>query len=60
MSDGYLKIKVNVVEDAQVNLWYVSRSRTCSENDEILEYYGLKVLVDQMMLLCINGTTIDF
>ena len=30
------------------------------ENDEILEYYGLKVLVDRNDAPVLNGTTIDF
>ena len=30
------------------------------ENDEVLEFYGLKVLVDKYDVPVLNGTTIDF
>ena len=55
MSDGYLKIKVN--GGGCTGLTYgMSAEETPGDNDEVLEYYGLKVLVDKVL----NGTTIDF
>ena len=41
------------------NLWYVCR-RSSRINDEVLEYYGLKVLVDKDDAPVLNGTKIDF
>lgn len=47
MPDGYLKIKVNG-GGVLVYIWYGCRRSAC-ENDEVLEYFGLKVLVDKKM-----------
>lgn len=58
MPDGYLKIKVNG-GGALVYIWYGCRISAC-ENDEVLEYFGLKVLVDKKDAPVLNGTTIDF
>ena len=59
MSDGYLKIKVN--GGGCTGLTYgMSAEAEPGENDEILEYYGLKVLVDRNDAPVLNGTTIDF
>ena len=40
------------------NIWYVEEQP--GENDEVLEFYGLKVLVDKYDVPVLNGTTIDF
>ncbi len=37
-----------------------SSEKTPGENDEVLEYFGLKVLVDKEDAPVLNGTTIDF
>ena len=38
----------------------MSAEETPGDNDEVLEYYGLKVLVDKYDAPVLNGTTIDF
>ena len=49
MPDGYLKVKVNGGAEEEPG-----------ENDEIFEFYGLKVLVDKYDKPVLDGTTIDF
>lgn len=59
MADGYLKIKVN--GGGCTGLTYgMSAEEQPGENDEVLEFYGLKVLVDKYDVPVLNGTTIDF
>ena len=59
MSDGYLKIKEN--GGGWTGLTYgMSAEEAPGENDEVLEYFGLKVLVDKYDAPVLNGTTIDF
>lgn len=59
MADGYLKIKVN--GGGCTGLTYgMSAEEAPGENDEVLEYFGLKVLVDKYDAPVLNGTTIDF
>lgn len=48
MPDGYLKIKVN--GGGCTGLTYgMGAEEAPGENDEVLEYFGLKVLVDKKM-----------
>ncbi len=59
MPDGYLKIKVN--GGGCTGLTYgMGAEEAPGENDEVLEYFGLKVLVDKEDAPVLNGTTIDF
>ncbi|MFO3689517.1 iron-sulfur cluster assembly accessory protein [Staphylococcus felis] len=59
MPDGYLRIKVN--GGGCTGLTYgMTAEETPSENDEVLEYHGLKVLVDKNDAPILNGTTIDY
>lgn len=59
MPDGYLRIKVN--GGGCTGLTYgMTAEETPSENDEVLEYQGLKVLVDKNDAPILNGTTIDY
>lgn len=59
MEDGYLKIKVN--GGGCTGLTYgMSAEEQPGENDEVLEFYGLKVLVDKYDMPVLNDTTIDF
>ena len=59
MEGGYLKIKVN--GGGCTGLTYgMSAEEQPGENDEVLEFYGLKVLVDKYDMPVLNGTTIDF
>ena len=59
MEGGYLKIKVN--GGGCTGLTYgMSAEEQPGENDEVLEFYGLKVLVDKYDVPVLNGTTIDF
>ena len=59
MPDGYLKIKVN--GGGCTGLTYgMSAEAEPGENDEVLEFFGLKVLVDKHDAPVLNGTTIDF
>lgn len=59
MEDGYLKIKVN--GGGCTGLTYgMSAEEQPGENDEVLEFYGLKVLVDKYDVPVLNGTTVDF
>lgn len=59
MSHGYLKIKVN--GEGCMGLTYgMSAEKEPGDNDEVFEYYGLKVLVDKHDAPVLNETTIDF
>ncbi|WP_436855263.1 HesB/IscA family protein [Staphylococcus caeli] len=59
MPEGYLKVKVN--GGGCTGLTYgMSAEETPGENDEVIEFYGLKVLVDKYDKPVLNGTTIDF
>lgn len=59
MPDGYLKIKVN--GGGCTGLTYgMTAEEEPGENDEVIEYYGLKVLVDNYDKPVLEGTTIDF
>lgn len=59
MPDGYLKIKVN--GGGCTGLTYgMTAEEEPGDNDEIIEYYGLKVLVDKYDKPVLEGTTIDF
>lgn len=59
MPDGYLKVKVN--GGGCTGLTYgMSTEEEPGENDEIFEFYGLKVLVDKYDKPVLDGTTIDF
>lgn len=59
MEDGYLKIKVN--GGGCTGLTYgMSAEETAGDNDEVLEFYGLKVLVDKDDTPVLKETTIDF
>ena len=59
MPDGYLKVKVN--GGGCTGLTYgMSAEEEPGENDEIFEFYGLKVLVDKYDKPVLDGTTIDF
>ncbi|MGJ5712384.1 HesB/IscA family protein [Staphylococcus auricularis] len=59
MEDGYLKLKVN--GGGCTGLTYgMSAEEAPGENDEISEFYGLKVLVDKDDIPVLHGTTIDF
>ena len=59
MEGGYLKIKIN--GGGCTGLTYgMSAEEQPGENDEVLEFYGLKVLVDKYDVPVLNGTTIDF
>lgn len=59
MPDGYLKIKVD--GGGCTGLTYgMSAEEEPGENDEVLEFYGLKVLVDNYDKPVLEGTTIDF
>ena len=59
MPKGYLKVKVN--GGGCTGLTYgMTAEQEPGENDEILEYFGLKVLVDKEDAPILNGTTIDY
>lgn len=59
MPDGYLKVNVN--GGGCTGLTYgMSAEEEPGEKDEVLEYYGLKVLVDEYDKPVLDGTTIDF
>lgn len=59
MPDGYLKIKVN--GGGCTGLTYgMSAEQEPGENDEVIEFYGLKVLVDRYDKPVLEGTTVDF
>lgn len=59
MPDGYLKVKVN--GGGCTGLTYgMTAEAAPGEKDEVLEFYGLKVLVDSEDAPILNGTTIDF
>ncbi|MCD8905362.1 iron-sulfur cluster assembly accessory protein [Staphylococcus chromogenes] len=59
MPEGYLKVKVN--GGGCTGLTYgMTAEQEPGENDEILEYFGLKVLVDKEDTPILNGTTIDY
>lgn len=59
MLDGYLKIKVN--GGGCIGLIYgMGVEEVFGENDEVLEYFGLKVLVDKKDVFVLNGMIIDF
>ncbi|UEX89614.1 HesB/IscA family protein [Staphylococcus ratti] len=59
MPDGYLKVKVN--GGGCTGLTYgMTAEAAPSENDEVLEFYGLKVLVDKEDAPILKGTTIDY
>ena len=59
MPGGYLKIKVNGGGCTGLTYGMVAEEAP-GENDEVLEYFGLKVLVDKKDAPVLNGTTIDF
>lgn len=59
MPDGYLKVTVK--GGGCTGLSYGMSAEEAAElNDEVLEFYGVKVLVDQADAPILNGTTIDF
>ncbi|AVQ34471.1 iron-sulfur cluster assembly accessory protein [Staphylococcus muscae] len=59
MPDGYLKVKVN--GGGCTGLTYgMTAEAEPGEHDEVLEFHGLKVLVDPEDAPILNGTTIDF
>ena len=59
MPNGFLKIKVN--GGGCTGLTYgMSAEAEPSENDEIFEFHGVKVLVDQYDIPVLEGTKIDF
>lgn len=59
MPEGYLKVKVN--GGGCTGLTYgMTAEQEPGEYDEILEYFGLKVLVDKEDAPILNGTTIDY
>lgn len=59
MPEGYLKVKVN--GGGCTGLTYgMTAEQEPGANDEILEYFGLKVLVDKEDVPILNGTTIDY
>ena len=59
MPEGYLKIKVN--GGGCTGLTYgMGEEEEPGENAEVLEDFGLKVLVDKEDAPVLNGTTIDF
>ena len=59
IADGYLKVKVN--GGGCTGLTYgMSAEAEPGDNDEVYEFYGLKVLVDKMDVPVLQGTTIDF
>ncbi|MBI5974141.1 HesB/IscA family protein [Staphylococcus canis] len=59
MAEGYLRVKVN--GGGCTGLTYgMTAEEAPGENDEVLEYYGLKVLVDKNDAPILNGTTIDY
>ncbi|MDR9833771.1 HesB/IscA family protein [Staphylococcus coagulans] len=59
MSEGYLKVKVQ--GGGCTGLTYgMTAEPEPGENDEVLEFFGLKVLVDKADAPILNGTTIDF
>lgn len=59
MADGYLKLKVQ--GGGCTGLTYgMSAENEPADNDECLEFHGLKVLVDKGDKPVLEGTTIDF
>lgn len=59
LPNGYLKISVN--GGGCTGLSYgMSAEEQPGENDEVLEYYGVNVLVDKNDAAILNGTTVDF
>ncbi|GGI38953.1 HesB/IscA family protein [Mammaliicoccus stepanovicii] len=59
MAEGYLRVSVK--GGGCTGLSYgMSAEEEPSENDEVLEYYNVKVLVDKKDAPILNGTTIDF
>lgn len=59
MPDGYLKISVK--GGGCTGLSYgMSAEAAPADNDEVLDFYGVKVLVDKADAPILNGTTIDF
>ncbi|MDH9161684.1 MULTISPECIES: HesB/IscA family protein [Staphylococcus] len=59
MADGYLKVKVN--GGGCTGLTYgMSAEAEPGENDEVIEFHGLKVLIDKTDKSVLEGTTIDF
>jgi len=59
MPNGYLKVSVK--GGGCTGLSYgMSAEEEPAENDEVLEFYGVKVLVDKNDAPILNGTTIDF
>lgn len=59
MADGYLKVKVNGGGCTGLTYGMTAESEP-GANDEVLEFFGLKVLVDKEDAPILNGTTIDF
>lgn len=59
MADGYLRFKVQ--GGGCTGLTYGMAAETSiGERDEVYEYYGVKLLVDQFDLPVVDGTVIDF
>lgn len=59
MPDGYLKISVK--GGGCTGLSYgMSAEEAPADNDEVLDFYGVKVLVDKADAPILNGTTVDF
>lgn len=59
MPEGYLRISVK--GGGCTGLSYgMSAEEAPADNDEILDFYGVKVLVDKADAPILNGTTVDF
>lgn len=59
MPKGYLRISVK--GGGCTGLSYgMSAEEAPADNDEVLDFYGVKVLVDKADAPILNGTTVDF
>lgn len=59
MPEGYLRISVK--GGGCTGLSYgMSAEEAPADNDEVLDFYGVKVLVDKADAPILNGTTVDF
>ncbi|WP_414043656.1 HesB/IscA family protein [Macrococcus animalis] len=59
LPEGFLRISVK--GGGCTGLSYgMSAEESAGENDEVIDYYGVKVLVDKADAPILNGTTVDF
>lgn len=59
MSDGFLRFKIQGGGCTGLTYGMAAESEA-TERDEVFEYYGVKMLVNQLDLPVVDGTVIDF